>query len=201
MRLNMEAKIRKRKNGNESNIDMHEACIDDKIKTLWNDIDGRKLCVCFASVYIFIWLFVHMRIAHFPMPTEPDKAKQSDFVEVRARKHLVEIVRFGPRVAGSESGYGASKYILSEVAKIEVNKNNIHVMETDVQIVSGSFVMNFDAMDIGSYASVYENQLNVVVRIGPRQLRHSLLVNCHFDTVIDSPGNTFPCCRHLKTYF
>lgn len=151
-------------------------------------LDGFNLFISLAAVYLGVWIFVHTRVSQFPQPADPLNAKLSDFVEKRARKHLDEITNFGPRVAGSDGSEAAADYILGEIAKIKAVANKVHNVEVDVQIVSGTFIMDFESIGIGKYPSVYENQKNVVVRIGPEELTHSLLVNCHFDTVVDSPG-------------
>ena len=187
----MERTLRKRNNNGPSDVVGHTDTSETKRRSSshqLDQLDGLKLFVSLAALYGAVWLFVHVCVSHFPTPADPSTAKMSDFVELRARKHLDEIIKFGPRVAGSNSSELAADYILSEIAKIKSTAKKAHTLEVDVQIVSGTFVLNFESIGIGSYASVYENQKNVVVRIGPQDMEHSLLVNCHYDSVIDSPG-------------
>ncbi|XP_076462443.1 endoplasmic reticulum metallopeptidase 1-like [Babylonia areolata] len=186
----MDSTLRKRNNDGPSLIRNADDLSTKKKKEKKDYIDGLTLFVSLAAVYGAVWLFVHICVSHFPKPADLGTAKLSDFVETRARKHLTEITNLGPRVAGSNSSEAAAGYIVAEIAKIQSAANRVHTIELDVQVVSGTFVMNFEAIGIGSFASVYENQKNVVVRIGPQELTHSLLVNCHYDTVVDSPGTS-----------
>ena len=53
------------------------------------------------------------------------------------------------------------------------------------QVVSGSFKMQ----SLDGVTSEYANVQNIVARLGPAEpSEHSVLVNCHFDTAIGSPG-------------
>lgn len=186
----MASTLRKRNNDGHFNIKASEADDDfePKKSPQSKPVDGFVLFVSLSAVYLGLWIFVRVRMSHFPQPADPLNVKLSDFVEMRSRKHLDEITNLGPRVAGSESSEAAADYIIGEIAKIKSVANKVHSLELDVQTVSGTFVMDFDSIGLGKYPSVYENQKNVVVRIGPEELTHSLLVNCHFDSVIDSPG-------------
>lgn len=186
----MASTLRKRNNDGHFNIKATDSDdgLEFKKKPQSKYIDGFVLFVSLAAVYLGVWIFVHIRVSQFPQPADPLSAKLSDFVEKRARKHLDEITHLGPRVAGSDNSEAAADYILGEIAKIKSVANKVHKLEVDVQMVSGTFIMDFQSIGIGKYPSVYENQKNVVVRIGPEELTHSLLVNCHFDTVVDSPG-------------
>ncbi|CAB0034132.1 unnamed protein product [Trichogramma brassicae] len=50
---------------------------------------------------------------------------------------------------------------------------------------SGSFSLTF----LDGMTHIYKNVQNVVVKIGPfRSSKHSLLLNCHFDSFVESPG-------------
>ena len=54
------------------------------------------------------------------------------------------------------------------------------------QVVSGSFKMQ----SLDGVTSEYANVQNIVARLGPAEpSNHSVLVNCHYDTAIGSPGN------------
>lgn len=63
------------------------------------------------------------------------------------------------------------------------NKNfNIII---DIDRYSGAFPLKF----LDGMTNVYRNVPNVIVKIEPKKLtKTSLLLNCHFDTFIDSPG-------------
>ncbi|XP_026679415.1 endoplasmic reticulum metallopeptidase 1-like [Diaphorina citri] len=63
----------------------------------------------------------------------------------------------------------------------------VHQIRLDTQTVSGAFPLTF----LDGMTNVYRNVQNVIVRIGPVvESAHSLLVNCHYDTVPDSPGTS-----------
>ncbi|XP_025109431.1 endoplasmic reticulum metallopeptidase 1-like [Pomacea canaliculata] len=166
-------------------------------------LPGLGVFLMAAAFYMSIWLLVYCRRRTFPEPLDEFHAKSTDFMEVRARAHLEKLADLGPKVAGSASNFAAENYILNEVKKIRSAAHHAHEVDIDVQTVSGSFVLDFDSIGLGHYTSVYENQHNIVVRLRPRiSSNHSLLVNCHYDTVIDSPGasdDAVSCCLMLET--
>lgn len=108
------------------------------------------------------------------------------FIGERAYNHLKKLTSFGPRIAGSyENDVLAVKFLKEEIQKIINNAEEHNIIQLDVQKVSGSFQLEFlDNMNL-----VYRDQQNVVVKVGSKiNSSHSLLINCHFDTVADSPG-------------
>lgn len=108
------------------------------------------------------------------------------FIAHRAMDHLVELTSFGPRVSGSyECEVQAVNFFKEKVEKIMDEALDIHIIQMDVQKVSGAFPITFfDGM-----TSLYRDMQNVVVRIGSRiNSEHSLLINCHYDSFLDSPG-------------
>ena len=186
----METIIRKRK-GNGDDCQAKEkifSSVEEREKIKKRDSNGFAIFALLTGIYAAVWMIVHIRISQFPTPLDPLKAEKWDFVEARARKYLEDITSFGPRVAGSEGSKFAAEYILEEINKIIASANPRHTIIPDVQTVSGSFIMDMETIGIGTYSSVYENQTNIIVRIGPKILKHSLLINCHFDSVVSSPG-------------
>ena len=74
-----------------------------------------------------------------------------------------------------------------QLHKIIENSNPIHKIEVDVQKYSGSFPLKF----LDGLTNVYKNVQDVVVKLNSgTPSPHSLLVNCHFDSVPDSPGGS-----------
>ncbi|CAC5360627.1 unnamed protein product [Mytilus coruscus] len=118
-------------------------------------------------------------------------AEKDQFFEDGAHEHLLELCSFGPKVAGSNANeVQAVQYIVNQIDIIrETNQEHapLNSLTIDIQKVSGSFLLkNFVQTN---YYSVYENLQNVVVLLQPPNTsKSSLLINCHFDSVVDSPG-------------
>lgn len=123
------------------------------------------------------------------------------FIAERAMKYLADLTKVGPRPTGSyENEEIAVKLFLTEIDKISKNANPVHNISVDVQKVSGAFPLHF----LDGMTNVYRNVKNIVVKLGSQNKSpHSVLMNCHFDTVPDSPGKLkrkslmFPKCLHL----
>lgn len=109
------------------------------------------------------------------------------FIAERAFNNLVNLTKNGPRVAGSyENEVLAVKYLVDEVKNVIKNANKKHFIEYNVQRSSGAFPLPF----LDGMTNVYRDVQNVAVKISSNHHSNfSLLLNCHFDTVSDSPGN------------
>lgn len=110
------------------------------------------------------------------------------FIAERAQKQLKELTDIGVKVAGSiENDKYAVNFLIREIEKINLASNSIHKIEYDIQVVSGSFYVDFQPYGM---SSVYHGVQNVVVKISPagKTTKHSLLLNTHFDTVPISTG-------------
>lgn len=90
-------------------------------------------------------------------------------------------------MAGSyENEVLAVKVITTEIDNILKGAHPSHVVEVDVQKASGAFNLAF----LDGMTNVYQDVQNIVVKVGSKiNSPHSLLINCHFDSVLDSPGN------------
>lgn len=108
------------------------------------------------------------------------------FIGERAYNILKNLTLIGPRIAGSyENEVLAVNILKTEIESIIREANPHHKIELDIQKASGAF--NLDFLD--GMTNVYQDVQNVVVKIGSRsRSEHSLLINCHFDSVVDSPG-------------
>ncbi|KAF5299923.1 hypothetical protein FQR65_LT09318 [Abscondita terminalis] len=116
-----------------------------------------------------------------------DKHKHLDrFIAERAYNSLKNLTALGPRVAGSYANEVlAVNFLKKEIENIIANAKDNNVIQLDVQKASGAFQLAF----LDGMTNVYRNMQNIVVRIGSRiNSPHSLLINCHFDTVTQSPG-------------
>lgn len=108
------------------------------------------------------------------------------FIAERAYNHLKNLTRIGSRIVGSEENEVlAVGFLKREINDIIKNSKDHNVIELELQRVSGSFALTF----LDGMTNVYQDLQNVVVKVGSKiKSPHSLLINCHFDTVVDSPG-------------
>lgn len=115
-----------------------------------------------------------------------EKQHPDKFIAERAHNILKGLTRIGPRIAGSyENEVLAVNYLINETKKILQEAHHNHVIELDVHRTSGDFNLEF----LDGMTNVYRDMQNVIVKVGSRiKSPHSLLINCHFDTVINSPG-------------
>ena len=149
----------------------------------------------FAVVFLFygvMFFFISYRSYSFPEPKFYTEGMPNDtFYESKARVHLRELTANGPRVVGSpaneEQAYG---YILEEVNKLRNNVALPKEMEIDEQLTSGSFDIAF----LSDFVSIYKNIKNIVVKLkgSKKGSRHSVLLSCHFDSAVSSPGKIIP---------
>ncbi|XP_055618078.1 endoplasmic reticulum metallopeptidase 1-like [Toxorhynchites rutilus septentrionalis] len=108
------------------------------------------------------------------------------FIAERAYKDLKILNDFGPKPTGSYANeILAVDFLLREISYIDQLRNKNQHIAVDKQVVSGGYVgvyMNKSA------ASVYRNVQNVVVKLVGKKQDDALLLNCHFDSVANSPG-------------
>lgn len=119
-----------------------------------------------------------------------DEAKYPDsFIAERAYNILKNLTEIGPRIAGSyENEVLAINVLKQEIDAIIKEAHETHIIEVDIQKASGAFNLEF----LDGMTNVYQDVQNVVVKVGSRiNSPHSLLINCHFDSVVDSPGEFF----------
>ncbi|XP_046366500.2 endoplasmic reticulum metallopeptidase 1-like [Haliotis rufescens] len=190
---NDSANLRKRHqhnnvNQHERNFSYEESKQRAKHGTSKIYLSGPLLILLSLLFYSSSVILVHVRMNSFPTPLLANNHSDQHFTEERARKHLDDITGFGPRVAGSYANIQAEKYIFSELNKINQVRNHVHDIQVDIQNVTGSFVLDF--IGVGEFTSVYSNLRNVIAMLSPAEKigDHSILINCHYDTVTDSPG-------------
>jgi len=139
------------------------------------------------SFFAAILLYVHAVFNTFPPAVTVDNASAGQFVEERARKTLEDLTAFGARPVGSRANEELTvDYLLNEIIQIRSRMNvDQHSLDVDVQRVSGTFSIDF----LGQFTSVYDNVNNVIVKLCPKRgSNDSLLVNCHYDTQINTTG-------------
>lgn len=144
------------------------------------------LCII-LSVAIYTVLAILEKKLPDPVTISNELNYPNRFVAERAKNHLINLTSMGPRHVGSkENEILAVKLLLDEIKTIIKQAHSSYEVEWDLQRVSGAFSLKF----LDGMTNVYRNVQNVIVKIGPVQTsRHSLLINCHFDSVVDSPGN------------
>lgn len=144
------------------------------------------LCIVLSVIVYTVLALIEKKLPE-PVTISNEQNYPDRFVAERARNHLVNLTSMGPRHVGSkENEILAVQLLLDEIKSIFKQAHSSHKVEWDLQRVSGSFSLQF----LDGMTNVYRNVQNIVVKIGPVQTsRHSLLINCHFDSVVDSPGN------------
>ena len=134
-----------------------------------------------------ILLFIHSRNSVYPEPKTVAGSVPGEFIEERGRAHLDFLTSLGDRPVGSHANeVDAVKYILDQLNSIKENANAVHKIQIDVQQVSGNFTLDDF---LGQFTSVYENLNNIILKLSPAGgAEGSLLVNSHYDSIVDSPG-------------
>jgi len=149
-------------------------------------IDGSVWLLIF-TFFAVILLYVHAVFNTLPPAVTVDNARAGQFVEERARKTLNDLTAFGARPVGSKANEELTvDYLLREITEIRREMNaDQHSLEVDVQRVSGTFSIDF----LGQFTSCYDNVNNVIVKLCPKRgSNDSLLVNCHYDSQINTTG-------------
>lgn len=143
----------------------------------------------FALTFILsvsLTVIVLEKILPEPQLIDTERFHPDRFVAERARAHVHNLTSLGPRVAGSyENEVLAVKFLTDTINSIIKNTNPNHKIQMDVTRHSGSFSLTF----LDGMTHIYKGVQNVIVRLGPyRPSKHSLLLNCHFDSFVESPG-------------
>ncbi|CAI4229469.1 unnamed protein product [Auanema sp. JU1783] len=150
----------------------------------------REAC----AIITFLWLlFTLVWSASFAelYPSVRSSNDLKGFSEERARSFLKEITAYGPRPTGSVAAetYAVNLFLekFDDLQK-KFDATNYNRFEFDIQRPTDCFDISFR----GFYTLCYFNVTNIVARIGPKEKpsEHALMINCHFDTVFDSPGAT-----------
>lgn len=176
--------------GNETLGDCSEdEAAEDKQNTSLSCFNSYVVFFVYVGSAGLIYLSMYLLFHSFPTPIKEETGLSGNqFCEERARYHLENITKFGPRVAGSYANEVQAKdYLLMEVQRMEQQLHASKRMEIDLQITSGSFQL-VDFIQT-TFFSVYRNMQNVVVKITEqKESEDSFLINCHYDSVSSSPG-------------
>nr|XP_050865505.1 endoplasmic reticulum metallopeptidase 1-like isoform X2 [Vespula vulgaris] len=142
------------------------------------------------TFFLFLSFIIIALEKNLPEPCmiENEKLYPGRFIAERARNHIINLTSIGPRIVGSyENEVLAVKYLTIAINEIVNKAHENHKITLDITKHSGSFPLKF----LDGMTNVYRNVQNVVVKIGPHNpVKHSLLMNCHFDTFPESPGGS-----------
>lgn len=156
---------------------------DSKLHRQWL---GNRYLYCLLFVSVICFYLIHWEHTRFIHPVTVQESIPGQFVSEHARENLNKITSFGERLVGSKSNeVEVVQYLMSELDAIKRNAKRVHKLDVDLQSVTGTFALMF----LGEFTQYYENMQNVVARFGPSTgAKHSLLVNCHYDSVVSSIG-------------
>lgn len=148
--------------------------------------------LCFLF-FVFVVIVLVERKLPTPLRLVDVPSHPESFIAERAMNHLMRLTDIGPRTTGSyENEVLAVKFFEEEISHIVDQAKPVHSVQVDIQKTSGAFPLHF----LDGMTNVYRNVQNVIVRVSDKHTEspHSLLVNCHFDTVSGSPGESY---RHI----
>lgn len=138
-----------------------------------------------------VFYIVHYMEKRLPVGLTEEDAKLPEnkdrFISEKAINFLSQLTAIGPRVAGSyENDVLAVAFINKTLYDIDRKYNSGRFkVEIEQQTASGHFPLTF----LDGMTQVYNDIQNVIVRVeASATTNESLLMNCHFDSVPDSPG-------------
>ncbi|XP_029469763.1 endoplasmic reticulum metallopeptidase 1 isoform X2 [Rhinatrema bivittatum] len=116
----------------------------------------------------------------------PGALPASAFSAAAAREYLEHVTSIGSRPVGSPANEVLTvNYLLEQIKRIEAASSKVHRLSVDVQRPTGTFSLDF----LGGFTSYYDNITNIAVKLEPRGgAQHAVLSNCHFDSVVNTPG-------------
>jgi hypothetical protein len=137
------------------------------------------------------------------MPNVVPSTENSRFSEERARAFLERITAIGPRSSGSialeVTHLNVNQMLLLQIDTVKLmtdkilqlkegfERTNVNRLEFDIQRPTGCYNLKF----LTPFTLCYNEITNIVVRVGPKTpSRHAILLNCHLDTLPDTPGAT-----------
>ncbi|GAB0088517.1 hypothetical protein DMENIID0001_029640 [Sergentomyia squamirostris] len=145
----------------------------------------------YAVVALMFTTFLIVTVLERRLPrglrAEDETDHPESFIAERAMTSLERLTKIGPRVAGSyENEVLAVQVLKKDVEKVIGDFGSGFHVEVDVQKASGAFPLKFfDGM-----TNVYNDVQNLIVKINAQKKSpHTLMLNCHFDSVPDSPDN------------
>ena len=165
---------------------------DDPDENKYKKKQAEKLSTWY-SLFILVYLavlffFVVYMDQRLPPAVSVKEAELQPgrFIEERARNSLRKLTSVGARPTGSyENEVLATDFIRRELATLQKQAKSTHKLTVDIQKPRGSFNLGF----ADGFTHHYTNIQNIVAKLeSGHGAKHSLLVNCHFDSVPQSPG-------------
>ncbi|EYB98032.1 hypothetical protein Y032_0134g1817 [Ancylostoma ceylanicum] len=173
---------------NGTNTPPYYEQIDDKARRTVEALGFKHWILVIAVVGVIYAGVVYL---HRHMPPVIGADHHTEFSEERARVLLKELTALGPRPSGSvaleKKAFDIMQRHIGEI-KQKITSKGVNRFEMDVQRPTGCFDLKF----LSSFTLCYEKITNIVVRVGPASgpTHQSLLLNCHYDTMPDTPGAT-----------
>ncbi|KAM5193814.1 endoplasmic reticulum metallopeptidase 1-like [Mantella aurantiaca] len=151
---------------------------DGKSRSRWPVFGAGVTALLFLYV-LGIRGLVHLSLRQLVTPG----ARAGHFNASSARTYLEQITAIDSRTVGSPANeIYAVNYLLDRIRDIQKKRNKVHNMSVDVQRPTGTF-------RIENFTSYYDNITNIAVKLEPaRGAQHAVLANCHFDSVVNTPG-------------
>uniref|UniRef100_A0A915KZN7 FXNA-like protease n=1 Tax=Romanomermis culicivorax TaxID=13658 RepID=A0A915KZN7_ROMCU len=191
------SRLRSRKQTGKSNVGSQNGQLNDDRFDQDDEDDesksNRHLLTSFHWIILGLYVVLTYSASRYsdlrlaaPLPST---APSNVFSEGRARAILKKMVDFGSKPAGSYAAEVLTKNLLiEEIQRAKTSSKSSHKLEIDVQKASDCYDFHF----ITPFLMCYKNITNVIVRLSPTKVSSnvSVLVNCHFDSVVGSPGGT-----------
>lgn len=123
---------------------------------------------------------VHLSLRQLVTPG----TRSTSFNASTARVYLEHIAAIDSRTIGSPANeILAVNYFLAKIKEIDNKSSKVHKITVDIQRPTGSFTFPRGP------TTYYDNITNIAVKLEPaRGAQHAVLANCHFDSVVNSPG-------------
>lgn len=195
MKLRVKAADRKQQHEQEGIANAELQGEQDQSRYLFRS-SLANIFVCICAVTLYVLCFATIYVAYYTdyllpanrIATGADDAYSSTFSVAHARKHLQELVAFGPRHVGSRlNEVEIPQFLMQKVESLRDGiPAGVHI-EADVHRSSGMFYHRF----LNGFTNVYTNVTNVVIRLSWGSVDDSapsVLVNAHYDSFYSSPG-------------
>ncbi|XP_077288076.1 uncharacterized protein LOC143912654 [Arctopsyche grandis] len=147
-----------------------------------------------------IYYCVHLIDYVLPRVISADEAIENPglFSGERSQESLKKLTKLGPRVVGDIANEEyAPAFIENEILEAQTNAHSSQSILVKRQKGSGAYYLGFKP----GFTNIYNNVQNILVMLEGSQGEHSILINCHYDTVPQSEGGTddaLPCAIMIE---